>query len=329
MKAARCPRLWEVEAARDRRLDPAALAASQRHALRCAECARERDLLEALARGLREGAPWKDEVALRRTRQALLEHAFELTHVRAGEGVGARWAVLVAGTAIAVAVAAVGWRLSSHRTQPPAMVVTTPVAGTKWSRHSARNLERIDLNDGALSVVVRRSPHDPRVVVRVPEGEIEDLGTVFQVTVRVGRTAEISVSQGTVVFRRPGQADLRLSAGTLWTPAEEAGSASKPSAGEPSKDASAAPPSGPLRAVRTRARAQRAVAPAPPQPEKAAEAKATAEDAAAAEDGAYLQILALLREGRRDEARLAAVAYLGKFPTGFRRIEVERIAQGP
>jgi hypothetical protein len=210
------------------------------------------------------------------------------------------------------------------------MVVTTPVAGTKWSRHSARNLERIDLNDGALSVVVRRSPHDPRVVVRVPEGEIEDLGTVFKVTVRVGRTAEISVSQGTVVFRRTGLADLRLSAGTLWTPAEDAGSASKPIAGEPKKDASAAPPSAPLRAARTRVRtAQRAVAAESPQPEKAAEAKATAEDAAAAEDGAYLQILALLREGRRDEARLAAVAYLGKFPTGFRRIEVERIAQGP
>jgi hypothetical protein len=46
----------------------------------------------------------------------------------------------------------------------------------------------------------------------------------------------------------------------------------------------------------------------------------------AEEDAAYLRVLALLREGRREEARLAAASYLGKFPKGFRRAEVERIA---
>jgi hypothetical protein len=46
----------------------------------------------------------------------------------------------------------------------------------------------------------------------------------------------------------------------------------------------------------------------------------------AEEDAAYLRILALLREGRGDEAKLAAASYLTKFSKGFRRAEVERIA---
>jgi hypothetical protein len=330
MKAPRCARLWEVEAARDGRLDAAALAASQRHALRCAECARERDWLEGLTRGLRAGAPSQDEVALRRTRQATLERAAALAHSRAEEGLGARWALLAlaAGTAIAIVVTAVALLWSQERAQHAALVVATPGIGAKWSRHSAGNLERIDLNDGALSVRVRRSPHDPRVVVRVPEGEIEDLGTVFKVTVRRGRTVELSVSQGVVVFRRPGQGDLRLSAGTLWTPVEEPRSAATPMAGAPPKVASAVPPPEPLRSGRARARAgKKPLAAGRAEPDEPAETRPAAEDATA-EDGAYLQILALLREGRTDEARLAAVAYLKRFPTGFRRIEVERIADG-
>jgi hypothetical protein len=43
------------------------------------------------------------------------------------------------------------------------------------------------------------------------------------------------------------------------------------------------------------------------------------------EDLAYLRIVALLREQRTDEARLAARKYLGQFPQGFRHIEVERV----
>lgn len=329
MKAPRCPRLWEVEAARDARLDATALAACQRHMLRCAQCARERDLLDALARGLRAGTAVQDEVALRRMRQATLERAAAmLTHLLRVEGsLGPRSVLLAAGAALAVALAVAAFRLGHGAPQHRALVVMTPIAGTKWSRHHAQNLERIDLDDGALSVAVRRSPRDPRVVVRVPEGEIEDLGTVFKVTVRAGRTAEISVSQGVVVFRRPGKVDLRLSAGTLWTPSEETRAAIEAPTATPRSVVTTnpvVPSTQPLRAVRAQPRTL--LKPALDVP-ATANLTAAPQDAAA-EDGAYLQILALLREGRRDEARLDALAYLRKFPTGFRRIEVERIADG-
>jgi hypothetical protein len=48
-----------------------------------------------------------------------------------------------------------------------------------------------------------------------------------------------------------------------------------------------------------------------------------------AEDEAYLHIVALLREGRSAEARLAAFAYLRAYPAGFRRIEVNQVASTP
>lgn len=46
-----------------------------------------------------------------------------------------------------------------------------------------------------------------------------------------------------------------------------------------------------------------------------------------AEDDLYLQIVELLRSGRMPEARIKAAQYLTRFPNGFRRLEVEKIAQ--
>ena len=68
MSAARCSRLWEVEAARDRRLSGAALGAHAAHLAGCSECRRERDALEVMAGRLRTGEPPADEIALRRLR---------------------------------------------------------------------------------------------------------------------------------------------------------------------------------------------------------------------------------------------------------------------
>jgi hypothetical protein len=45
------------------------------------------------------------------------------------------------------------------------------------------------------------------------------------------------------------------------------------------------------------------------------------------EDTAYLRLVALLREGRREEAARAASDYLRRFPRGFRRPEVERLSR--
>jgi hypothetical protein len=51
-------------------------------------------------------------------------------------------------------------------------------------------------------------------------------------------------------------------------------------------------------------------------------------DDGAAEDVAYLRVLALWRENRTEEVRSAARQYLMNFPNGFRRIEVEGLV-GP
>ena len=59
----------------------------------------------------------------------------------------------------------------------------------------------------------------------------------------------------------------------------------------------------------------------------AASAKPAASSSGLEEDLAYLRVIALVREGRREEARLAAKDYLRRFPQGFRRVEVERIAR--
>ncbi|HEX4354989.1 MAG TPA: hypothetical protein VHZ95_18790, partial [Polyangiales bacterium] len=56
---------------------------------------------------------------------------------------------------------------------------------------------------------------------------------------------------------------------------------------------------------------------------------AVAFDRSAAEDAAYLRIIALVREGRSEEARLSARHYLSNFPSGFRRPEAERVAAMP
>ena len=56
--------------------------------------------------------------------------------------------------------------------------------------------------------------------------------------------------------------------------------------------------------------------------------RAAAEIGIAEEDLAYLQILALLNEGRKEEALLAARSYVARFPDGFRGPEVRTIARG-
>ncbi len=70
-------------------------------------------------------------------------------------------------------------------------------------------------------------------------------------------------------------------------------------------------------------------APRVPTAPMAATAPTTRPQAAEPEDLAYLHVLALLREGRERDARTAARAYMRDFPSGFRRDEMQRIADSP
>ena len=62
----------------------------------------------------------------------------------------------------------------------------------------------------------------------------------------------------------------------------------------------------------------------PPGP--APSAPSAPDRSADAEDRAYLRVVALLRDGREREGRSAARAYLRDYPAGFRRDEMQRIA---
>src|SRR5262249_53925243 len=137
-----------------------------------------------------------------------------------------------------------------------------------------------------------------------------------------GRTERIAVREGTVLFRRRGAAPLRLAAGMVWSAGVDAEPPHAPQAA-PSAPAQAATP--PLAVVpekaALRAAQPRRVVRKPPsaQPVPPTSTPVT-------EDAAYLQVLALLREGRTEEAKLAAARYVQNFPNGFRRVEMQRLA---
>jgi hypothetical protein len=323
-----CPRLWEVEAARDGRLESQPLAALEHHVASCETCGREHHYVDSLAKTLRESSPQPDEVSVRRLRQVILERAVGLSHARLPLPYRAKiWRVALAVSLAAAAGGALVHYLHLNAAAPShdvALVRAESVA-TKWARHHTHMVEQIDLADGILSLVVRRLPGDPRLIVRVPEGEIEDQGTAFKVTVHTGRTVEIAVTDGWVVFRRSGHADVRLPAGATWTPQEQA-PLSTPAA-TPSQSLPLPAPSQAQAKRRRSARGHHAAgAVAGAQASQAAHAETSSDMAFDSEDDAYLQLLGLVRQQRHEEARLAARIYLMRFPRAFRRAEVERLA---
>jgi hypothetical protein len=158
---------------------------------------------------------------------------------------------------------------------------------------------------------------------------------VFAVTVSAGHTVDISVSEGAVLFLRTGRADVRVVAGSSWHPEPPAPPAEPlaPPMGTAtptvvSHDSVAAPDA--VRAAahqpaRDSEHHQASLAPAPPSPV----APTAAEPSNSDEDAAYLGVVALMREGRWDEARVAGAGYLRRFPAGFRRAEIKQLVETP
>lgn len=332
MKRAACDRSWQVEAARDGRLSESAAVSLSLHVAGCAVCQGEQRALTRLALTLRETALEIDDVAMRRLRQQTLEKAnaalmkpaftarqlFGRTQDRTP-----RWRALgvALGVAIAVTLAAAALLFLRPKSEsaPASAVLVQADSGAKWQRHFVSDVEHVNLTAGTLLFRVARRPTDRRLIVRVPDGEIEDLGTTFSVTVKDGKTSEIVVREGRVLFHRRGASALHLVAGSSWTPppelAQPAERSSPPELGplpESSSVNANVNPDPPKRPARKAPRV------AQPKPVVAAES--------AGEDEAYLHMLALLREGRTAEARLAAHAYLRTFPGGFRHVEVARVA---
>jgi hypothetical protein len=226
--------------------------------------------------------------------------------------------LLVASAALLTAIAGgVYMRGNEPAVSARAPVTVTAAPASDWERKVEGSEERIVLRRGRLSIEVRHEPGTPHLTVLVPDGQIEDIGTVFDVTVHDGKTSELTLSEGKLTFRRHGASAVSLVAPIAWH-AEAAKSplisGDSPSAlPEPTPRAHA-----PARAKEREAHHAKRAAASTVSPQATPEI--------ADEDLAYMRIVALLREQRREEARLAAQSYLQAFPQGLRRKEVSDIA---
>jgi ferric-dicitrate binding protein FerR (iron transport regulator) len=322
MNTSTCPRLWEVEAARDGRLEGAAYAEFLRHAAHCRACEQERVALSRLQHALCASTPADDAIQLRRVRQRLRS----ATHAAAGRAAaGGMHLVRIAGVfalASVVLWSAWGSRPDTWRAHAPAAQRRSsndePVAlrltaenGARFEHERRGDLEYVQLHHGGLHVAFDRAQR-ARLSVQTPDGEIEDVGTVFQVRVEGNYTTRISVSEGAVRFRRDGQPDVILTAGQVFERAPHAAAITAASAPVPPASPQADPS------------AHRAPSARLPTHTRI---KAQPESSSTAEDRAYLEVLDLLRAGRQEEARAAARRYCRNYPHGLRLPELEQLAR--
>jgi TolA-binding protein len=183
------------------------------------------------------------------------------------------------------------------------------------------------------------------LVVALPDGELEDIGTTFTVSAEDGRTKSVTVEEGRVLLRLRDRALVGVGSGQTWvseTPAAVARVSDAPS--------SEAAPSA------ARAREGRVGPPRSPGPVGSAQAPDASADFRAAmnaldvgdnreaatqfesflqrhprdaraEDAAYLRVIALQRCGDAAEMKEAAREYIRLYPSGFRHAEADRLAR--
>lgn len=352
MRPAPCPRLFEVEAARDGRLAGTQLASFQRHVVKCAECSRESQALGALAESLRLGAEETapaDELHVRRERTRLLA-AFDGALLAPRLPWGARrlvWSAAVLTLVVGLFVLLrVRRPVEQTALTSPAVVHADTTA--VWSEYVEGDSERLVLERGALWIHVDHAAGRGRLLVVLPDGELEDTGTTFTVGAEDGRTTRVAVLEGHVVLRINGQTPIAMGPGDSWTPpnphhatASALVSAASPAHMPPAVLVDAA--------VRTPRPPPSAPAASPPASTASADFRAAmaAFDVGAnhraaaafarflekhpsdprAEDASYLRVIALQRCGDTAGMRRAALEYLGRYPAGFRQADVEPLSR--
>ncbi len=315
-----CARAWEIEAVRDGRLSRDHRDTLGRHAETCAECRAQTIYLDGLGRALRGlDVPEPGDVALRRARQSVLSRVdAELagrgaTTARLGRTRGALpW--LAAGAVLLVAVVSF-LRIPTPpvATAPRTVLEAVDEGGAQWTQRSDGEIDRIDLKDGTLRLRVKKARGGNRLVVHVPDGEIEDVGTTFHVVVSDGRTERVAVDEGRVVLYLLNRAPITLSSGQTWDrPSDDVPIPLLAASVRPPPVATTSTPRSPPTSSQPRA----------PSLDPTATSRPPAN--AELEDAAYLHALQLLREGRDAEAKAAAREYLRAFPNGFRREEMGR-----
>ena len=332
----RCPRTFEAEAARDGRLAGAERASFERHAASCADCAGEVRALEGLGAALRTGGSEADDLRVRRERTRLLA-AFDRSLVAPER----RWKLRPWMAAPPVLAAAAALLVRTPMAPP---VASSPGAvvraeGTAvWSDRREGGREEVRLDRGALwiHVVPEAEGH---LLVRLPDGELEDTGTTFTVSADGGRTTRVAVEEGRVALRIHGLAEVSLGAGEVWVPALPVATDSPRPSLRPA-DAPPAPSSS-ARLASPRVASHAPDASADFREAMAAFDAGNAREAATrfaafvarhagdarAEDAAYLEVIALQRCGDRAGVGSAAADYLRRYPAGFRRSEVEAMSR--
>jgi hypothetical protein len=353
-----CGRSFQVEALRDGRLGGAERKSFERHLAACALCAREAAALEELAaaaRAARDDGRGDDELRVWRERTRLLA-AFDralVSSARGGRIAGAsrrRWLV-PATVAVLAAALVVIWRgRPAIEPAPAAQASVQADAAATWSRRrGGGGREEITLRQGTLRIHVEHAAverGEPPLLVLLPDGELEDVGTTFTVSADDAHTSRVAVADGRVVLRLRGRPGVDIGAGDVWSPApppaapvappapattERAAGEHRPARPARAPRASASPPAdAPDALVEFRA-ASAALRAGDNRRAASAFARFVEEHARdpMAEDAAYLRLIALQRMGAGTETKRAAEEYLRRFPTGFRRAEVERLAGHP
>ncbi|AKU94879.1 hypothetical protein AKJ09_01543 [Labilithrix luteola] len=323
-----------MEAARDGRLTPNEVENFSRHTRSCDDCAREQKFVEDLGRGLRsQQVPPIDQLSLRRLRGHVLEAADEATLAHGRVRPHVRWESL-ARLALVLTFIGIIFALVHERPQATTFVARD-LGGARWSAHDDGSSLRVDLLEGLLELRVDRPAGGKRVVLHVPDGEIEDIGTTFRVSVARGRTERIDVDEGKVIARIGSEPAMTLGAGEHWSAPPAAASpratavpvaALPPAPTSPTANVTPSPSSSPKPIERPKPSAE--MIPPADRPSLPPTADEAATESANLEDRAYVEVLELLRTGRTAEAREAAKRYVARFPNGFRRKEMERLGAG-
>lgn len=230
-----CAQAWQAEAVEDGRLSGAERESFERHAAICADCRRERLVLAKL-RAAAERLPLSEQAPLerRRQRQLLLRRASELGQ-RSGEPFR-RWPVPALALLAVLGVGLFGLTRSVDTPLPPVATVTAPVAtvtapaptyrlnaapGTQWRVLEAGEALRLRLDMGEVELQVDKLSAGQRFVLELPDGEVEVVGTRFQVAASALGTEQVRVSEGRVALRLTRRAPLFLAAGESWERASE------------------------------------------------------------------------------------------------------------
>src|SRR4051794_25238277 len=230
-----CVRLFEGEAMRDGRLSAAEMASFARHAAACSACRHEMRALDALAEALRassrDGAQADD---LRRLRErSRLVAAFDATLVARPRrtATGLRPALWLTAGAAMVAAAVLFARIRPARDggSAPGLVVHASAAAV-WSKQSQGDRETVVLESGELWIQIDHTRRNTRLLVALPDGELEDTGTTFTVNAANGRTTRVAVREGSVVLRITGKSPRTIGAGETWARTAESPPAESPPA---------------------------------------------------------------------------------------------------